>query len=67
VRLSNPQKFTEIYTVLGVNGQGAYGAGNTPGPSSAIGTAFGLAVANTPGAPLYVATGTDPRVVKVAP
>lgn len=68
VRLSNPAKFTEIYTVLGLSGSGTFPGGGKRGPDTAIGTALGLAVSNVATAPLYVATGgSDHRVVKLAP
>jgi hypothetical protein len=67
VRFVCPDRFAELFTVLGVSGQGAFGAGGM-GPDMGSGAPFGLAVPSTPNAPLYVATGgADHRVVRVAP
>jgi hypothetical protein len=67
VRFVAPDKFTEIFTVLGVSGANAYGAGGTLGQDTAIGAPYGLAVPPAPAQTITVATGGDQRVVTLAP
>lgn len=68
VRFASPDRFVEVFTALGVSGQGAFAPLGGSGPDMGLGAPYGLAVPRTPNAPLYVATGgADHRVVRLSP
>jgi hypothetical protein len=67
VRFRNPDRFVEVFTVLGLSGQSSYGPDGATGTECGLGTPYGLVMTGGATPALVVATSGDHRLVKVTP